>query len=542
MKQHILRKPPQTATIVVLVLILSVATHGAAVQTALAKTSPGEKRPLNIAIFSKAITALRPARLRALDGVLPTATIAQVQTELAHGRLTSEELTLYYLWRIQKYDLDKLNAVTELNPDALDLARGFDAERRAGKVRGPLHGTVALLKDNIGTGDALHTTAGAAAMRNARADRDAFLVSRLREAGVIILGKTSMTEWANWTTTGPMPGGFSALGGQVHSPYGGKLDVAGSSSGSAVAIAANFATFAVGSETWGSLVAPAIANGALTIKPSMGLISRDRVIPILDSSDVAGPFAHNVADLALIMDVLVATDVNDPITAAAATAPKGFARDLNDSGLRGLRVGVIPALAAEEAPIQAQLIKSLKAAGAEVVELGAQPDTFTTYGEEFLAIGFYGFKTGVERYLAATNAPVRTITEVVAYNAQSPAERAKYGQDMLEKSANTPMTSAEFAQRAQAFNLRTRSDIDKLMAANRLDLIAGTQWAVIAGIPYPPAGYPAIVTPAGYLPNGTPASYTLTGRLFDDAKLIRAAHTLSLFAPSWQVPDLRKWR
>ena len=249
--------------------------------TAQAAENPKDKRPLNIAQFQSAIKTLNLAQVATLDKALIYATIPQLQDQFKQGSLTSEELVKYYLWRINRYDLNKLNSVTELNPDALEIARALDAERAAGKVRGPLHGTVVLLKDNIGTGDKLHNTAGAKVLQNAQSDRDAFLVKKLRDAGVVILGKAAMTEWAAWMGA-KQPNGYSSVGGQVYDPYNKKLDPWGSSTGPAVAVVSNFATFAIGTETWGSITTPALFNSAASLKPSMGLVSRDRIIPILD--------------------------------------------------------------------------------------------------------------------------------------------------------------------------------------------------------------------------------------------------------------------
>ena len=334
--------------------------------------TPTGKRPLNIAQFDAAIKSISPTRVAELDAALIYATIPQLQQLLREGKLTSEELVKYHLWRINRFDVDKLNSVTELNPDALEIARQLDAERAAGRVRGPLHGTTALLKDIIGTGDKLHNTAGAAAMRDARSDRDAFIVKRLRDAGVIILGKSALTEWGNFIAFKQL-NGYSTLGGQVVNPYRAASDPGGSSTGSAVATASNFTTFAIGEDSWGSLILPANANSTAALRPSIGLVSRDRLIPLVGAHDTAGPMTRNLTDLALVMDALAATDPNDPITTAASTVEKGFAQKLNGDGLRGKRVGVFATISADDDAIDAAMTTALTAAGAQVVRIPRLP-------------------------------------------------------------------------------------------------------------------------------------------------------------------------
>ncbi len=497
------------------------------------------KRPLNIAQFAPAIKSISAARVAQLDAALMMATIPKLQAMLAQGALTSEELVKYYLWRINRYDFNKLNSVTELNPDALDIARQLDAERKAGTVRGPLHGTVALLKDIIGTGDKLHNTAGAAVLRDARSDRDAFVVKRLRDAGVIILGKAALTEWSNFIAFKQI-NGYSTLGGQVVNPYDKKADPLGSSTGSAVATASNFTTFALGAETAGSLILPAVANSAASFKPSMGLVSRDRLIPQLDSQDVPGPIARNTTDLALVMDVIVATDKNDPITAAAANAPKGFAQKLDADALRGLRIGLLPPYAPEDAAMHAHMVAVLKQAGALVFELPKQPELFPDIFGELDPITAYAAKVGVEKYLAETNGPVKTMKQIVAFNAEDPKVRVKYGQEYLEMTADSTMSSTEYATRTLAMGDKARKDIDGLMAPNKLDLIGGTHLAVPYTVYYPGAGYPAVAVQAGYRANGDPVGFVLTGKLFDDVRLLRAAYALEQIVKVWHGPSFAK--
>lgn len=502
-----------------------------------ADTPPRGKRPLNIGQFAGAIATMSNARAAELDAQLIYGTIPAIQALFRQNKLSAQELATYYLRRIQKYDVNTLNSVIELNPDALVIARQLDAERAAGTVRGPLHGTAVLLKDNIATGDQMHTTGGARALQNARADRDAFVVKKLRDAGVVILGKAALTEFANWVDDS-MPSGYSAVGGQPRSPYGSQIDPWGSSTGPAVAVVSNFATFGLGTETWGSIVGPALMGSAVALKPSLGLVSRDHVIPLLDSQDSVGPFARNVTDLALVMDALIGTDLNDPVTAAALNRRAPFENGLNLDSLKGLRVGVVPVFDDADGPAQSHMIDVLKVSGAEVVFLSQQSDPFGLYGEDFIDLAHYGFKSGLAKYLAGTGGPVASVADIVAFNLEDPADRMKYGQGHLVASANSTMNASEYAQRSLAVGDRARAGLDKLMSDNRLDLLAATGIAVFTNYGYPPAGYPAIAIPAGYRPGGDPIGFGLVGNLFDDWKLVRAAYTLELISKMWRAPTL----
>ena len=500
---------------------------------------PKGARPLNIAQFNTAIASLNAARVAELDAALTMATIPQTQQLFQNGKLTSEELVKYYLWRIKRYDLNKLNSVTELNADALVIARALDAERAAGAVRGPLHGTVAVIKDNIGTGDKLHNTAGAIALMNARSDRDAFIIKKLRDAGVIILGKAGMTEWARWLSD-DMPEGWSAVNGLVKNPYGSNYLVWGSSTGPAVAASANLATFAIGTETWGSLTAPALVNSAFTLKPTLGIVSRDRIIPITDAQDTAGPLTRNTIDLALVMNALAGRDQNDYPTLIARGVPSAFDQGLRGDRLKGMRIGTLPPAPEDEA-LYGQTMAALKSAGATVVELPALPDISGDIFGPFLEIGNYGFKTGVNAYLQATNASIKSVAELVAFNAQDPANRVPYGQSYLETSASNTTTAAEYAATVQAIRAQAQMQINGLLDDNKLDMLAAMNDTLLTRINYPGAGYPALAMPAGFRADGQPMGIMFVGTAMDDAKLIRAAYALEQVMNPWRPPDLKKW-
>ncbi|PSN76042.1 hypothetical protein C8B47_29415, partial [filamentous cyanobacterium CCP4] len=314
------------------------------------------KRLRNFSPFESALASFSAARRSDLDALVLEATIPQLQQLMTSGDLTSEELVTYYLDRIQRYDVNQLNSVMELNPDALTIARNLDAERAEGNLWGPMHGIPVLVKDNITTGDQMHTTAGAYALKDWRGDRDAQLVKNLRNAGAVILGKANLSEWANYVDPA-MPSGFSALGGQTRHPYG-PFDPLGSSSGSAVSVAANFTAVSVGSETEGSIVRPAATNNIVGLKPTHGLVSGDYVIPLVDWMDVPGPMGRTVTDVATLLGALTHTDEGaeeSPDPDVAELQSKDFTRFLDLDRARQRRVGVAVTSEATFAQLEALL-------------------------------------------------------------------------------------------------------------------------------------------------------------------------------------------
>ncbi|HWQ13688.1 MAG TPA: amidase family protein, partial [Roseiflexaceae bacterium] len=378
----------------------------AALQHALRTFTPW--RVLDFAPLEAALAQLPDARLAELECALRGATIPDMQRLMAEGALTAAELTLYYLARIRRHDVGRLRSVVEVNPEAPAIAAALDEERRVGRVRGPLHGIPLLLKDNIATGDRLHTTAGAAALLEAHADRDATVAARLRAAGAVILGKTNMSEWANFMTR-RSSNGFSAVGGQTRNPHG-RFDVGGSSSGSGAAVAARLAAAAVGTETYGSIISPAGQCGLVGHKPTHGLVSRDRIIPITDATDTAGPIARSVVDAAILLRALAGEDANDPATLGVQARLDGpDAPGAGADGLRGARIAWLQhdARRAGDAEVRRATLDALRAAGATVVEAPFAPPKVA-----FEPIMLHGFKHGVNAYLEATGAPVHSLAEV----------------------------------------------------------------------------------------------------------------------------------
>lgn len=439
------------------------------------------------------------------------------------GVLTTQALVGYLVQRIQRLSAGELsngglNAVIELNPDVAADAARCDQARAQGAALGPLHGIPVLLKDNVGTGGRLHTTAGAVALRDAHADRDAFIVARLRAAGAVILGKTNLSEWANYMTS-DSNNGFSALGGQTHNPHG-PFDVGGSSSGSGAAVAAGFAPLAIGTETAGSIVSPAAQNGVVGFKPSLGLVSRDRIIPISDQMDTAGPMARSVADVALMLTVLAARDDSDPASAMLdGLHGTDFAAALRADALAGQRIGLPRAALALRDGDElwlARAVEVLRAAGATVVEVDFEPPPV-----DYRPVMDHGIRAGVDAYLRETQGPMHTLAEVTAFNALDPANRAPYGQDLLEGAVATTMSAEECLAAAQRNRAVAGGALRTLMETHRLNLLLSLN-NQLTGL-YAPAGFPAVCLPLARRATGEPVGLTLVADHGADAALMAAA-------------------
>ena len=460
------------------------------------------------------------------------ATIQELQAALDDGRLTSMRLTRHFLERIEAYDRrgPHLNAVLEVNPEALEIAEALDRERASTGSRGPLHGIPVLLKDNIATADRLHTSAGSLALGECVAPRDAFLVTRLREAGAVILGKTNMTEWANFMTTG-MPAGYSSRGGQVVNPYEAALSPGGSSSGSAVAVTADLCTVAVGTETSGSILSPANQNSVVGIKPTVGLVSRSGIVPIAASQDTAGPLARTVADAAALLGVLAGADPGDRATRASrARARPDYTASLDPRGLEGARVGVPRAvfferLSAAEMPVVAAALRALRDAGATLVDPADIPTAraVTDFRSDVM---LYEFKRGLNRYLTGLGAasPVKSLRDLIRFNEARPRETLRFGQVLLLAAQSTSGLGAPTyrVSRAEDLRLSRTEGLDPLMERERLDALVFPGWtgAAIGA----KAGYPSIIVPAGYTADGAPLGLTLLGRAWSEPSLIRLAY------------------
>jgi amidase len=460
------------------------------------------------------------------------ATIPELQAAMDQSRLTAAWLTRYFLERIEAFDRNgpRLNAVLEVNPEALEIAEALDRERLSTGRRSLLHGIPVLLKDNIATADRLHTSAGSLALKDCVAPRDAFLVTRLREAGAVILGKTNMTEWANFMTTG-MPAGYSSRGGQVINPYGTALGPGGSSSGSAVAVAAGFCTVAVGTETAGSILSPANQNAVVGIKPTVGLVSRSGIIPIAASQDTAGPFARTVTDAAILLGALTGVDQRDRATRASRTyAQHDYTACLNSGGLEGARLGVPRAvyfeqLKSNEAAVIDAALHALRGLGAIVVDPADIPTAreVDTFHSDVL---LYEFKRDLNRYLAelGDGAPISSLRDLIRFNEAHPREMLRFGQIRLlaAQATSGPRAVTYTVSRAEDIRLAQNEGIDPVMERERLDALVfpGRTGAAIGA----KAGYPSVIVPAGYTADGAPIGLTFLGRAWSEPTLIRLAY------------------
>jgi amidase len=487
------------------------------------------RRPLDFRPFAEALSGLTPEQRCRLDAFVLEATAPQLQADFAAGRYSASELVAYYVDRIRRLDAIQLRSVIELNPEALDIAARLDSERASGHVRGALHGVPILLKDNIGTGDRLHTTAGAAALSVAHSDRDAHLVAGLREAGAIILGKTNLSEWAYWMSY-VAPSGFSALGGQVVSPYGAGIDPFGSSTGSAVAVTMNLAAITVGTETAGSIVAPSARASVVGMRPSLGLVSRDRVVPISDECDTAGPIGRTVTDVAATLTAMApARDIRDRHSdRAEGVHGTNFMAALDPEALSGKRIGLIGIELTGPADDEwiiansgfTDVVRAMEAAEAKVVVI--RPAPFDFEGPGFVPEFNWGLREGVNAYLAATDAPVRTLADVIAFNDENPSRYAPWGQDRLRDCLWSPLGEREARQISRANRQQARDYLTGLLDADELDVLAGID--TLQSLIYPFAGFPAIAVPAGLYPGGAPYSVTFIGRPRTDADLIGIAY------------------
>jgi amidase len=486
-------------------------------------------------------------RGEAADFDLEEATIVELQRDMVTGKRTAHSITQQYLERIDSLDHrgPSLHHMLDINPDALSIAQTLDRERSERKVRGPLHGIPILLKDNIDTGDRMTTTAGSLALEGSIAPRDAFIARQLREAGAILLGKTNLSEWANFRST-HSSSGWSGRGGQGKNPYVLDRNPCGSSSGSGGAVSANYAAGAVGSETDGSIVCPSAINGIVGIKPTLGLLSRSGIIPIAHSQDTAGPMTRTVADAALLLTVMAGVDATDSATLASRGHTRiDYTRSLDVNGLRGARIGVARkkffgySEAADRVVNEA--IAVMKSRGAVIVDPADIP-LAGTYDDSEFEVLLYEFKADLNKYLAGLrpNVRARTMKDLIEFNERNrDREMPYFGQEiflMAEKKG--PLTEKKYRD-ALAKNLRSsrRLGIDRVMTKHRLDaivaptgtpawptdLVNGDHFSGASSTPAAVAGYPNINVPAGFA-YGLPVGISIMGRAWSEPTLIRIAY------------------
>ncbi len=489
------------------------------------------------------------------------ATVAELDKRMASGELTSHELVQRYLDRIALMDKagPAINAMIELNPDALKIADERDAERRAGRVRGPLHGIPVVIKDNLDTADRMHTTAGSLALADSIAQRDSTVAAKLRAAGAVILGKTNLSEWANFRST-HSSSGWSGRGGQTRNPYALDRTPCGSSAGTGAAVSASFATIGIGTETDGSIVCPSSVNGLVGIKPTVGLVSRAGIIPISHSQDTAGPMARTVTDAVLLLNAIAGSDPRDPATADADKHRHDYTQYLRANGLRGARIGVVRALAGFSPDVDALLnrdIAAMRAAGATVVDPVVVP-TLGKYDHAELTVLEYEFKHDLNAYLSAlpasSHAP-RSLAELIEFDKREKArEMPWFGQELfIQSQARGPLTDPVYVKaHAMAKRLAGKQGIDATLKKYRLDaLIAPTKgppWLIdwvdgdqgtggsasLAAV----SGYPDITVPAGFV-HGLPVGLSFFASAWSEPTLIRLAYGFEQATRARHAPQFK---
>ncbi|NYF26282.1 amidase family protein [Sporosarcina sp. JAI121] len=458
---------------------------------------------------------------------LDEATISAMQVKISKGELTSEELTFMYIDTISNRNKN-VNAVLELNPEAVQIARALDVERCEKGPRSLLHGIPVLLKDNMGTKDMMHTSCGSLALKDYYAVEDAFLVKKLRAAGAVILGKTNMTEWANFMSD-RMTNGWSSRGGQVNNPYG-LFDVGGSSSGAGAAIAANMAAVAIGTETTGSILNPSAQNSLVGIKPTVGAISRTGVIPLSYTQDTPGPMARTVHDAAITFGLMVGSDPDDLVTQESSRLNKiDWISILDERALEGVRLGVARSIFEREASTERlalfdAALTQLKAAGAVIID---DIDLGTMENDLGYNVLLYEFKAALNAYLGKTpmTNPIRTLADIIRFNNENAEETLKFGQVMLEKVERTSGTLTERAYiEALLRNRHLAADIalgKALEEHNVQALVFPQDHGCSFGAA---AGYPSVTVPAAFSDAGEPFGITFSGKAFTEPDLISFAY------------------
>ena len=521
------------------------------------RTFVGASIAAGVTLLGKSPVATPPAGGALHDGGADAATRAQQPDELLSksvgelgammksGALSSHELTQRYLARIAQMDKTgvALNAVIELNPDALAIAAQRDAERTGGNVRGPLHGIPVLIKDNIGSADKMRTSAGSLALATNTPPMDAFIVERLRAAGAVLLGKTNLSEWANYRST-HSTSGWSGRGGLTRNPYVLDRNTSGSSSGTGAAIAATFATIGIGTETDGSIISPSSVCGLVGIKPTVGLWGRSGIVPISASQDTAGPMTRSVADAAALLGPLTGVDPHDSATnASAGKRAASYEKFLDPAGLKGARIGVARDLAGFNDFVDAQFeeaIAAMRNAGATVIDPVKMP-TAGKYGDAEGIVLDYEFKAGLKSYFATLGsaAPITSLADLVAFNEREKArEMPWFGQEICIRAEKCgPLSDKKYIDaRAMCIRLARTEGIDAVMAKHNLDAIilpsnapawttdlvngdhvtgGDTSFAAVAG-------YPSITVPMGYA-SELPVGLSFVAGAWEEGKLIKLA-------------------
>ncbi len=502
---------------------------------------------LQYSVLGGAMTALVHTSSKTAESFeLEETTLAELQESMKSGKSTARSIAERYLARIAGIDKQgpRVNSVIELNPDVLTIADALDAERKTKGPRGPLHGVPILLKDNIDTSDRMATTAGSLALAGSIPTRDAFIAQKLRDAGAVILGKTNLSEWANFRST-HSTSGWSGRGGLTRNPYALDRNPCGSSSGSGVAVSANLCAAAIGTETDGSIVCPSSANGIVGIKPTLGLVSRSGIIPIAHSQDTAGPMARTVADAAVLLGALTGVDPRDGATkSSSGKFHPDYSRFLDPNGLRGARIGVARKFFGFSDKVDRLMndaIEAMKGSGAVIVD-PVNLETQKEYEDSELEVLLYEFKADLNKYLTelGPKSPMRSLKELIEFNEKNrDREMPYFGQELFVKAeAKGPLTSPAYLKALRKNHRLSRTEgIDAVMMKHRLnavvaptggapwvtDLINGDHYSGGSSTPAAVAGYPNINVPAGFI-HGLPVGISFFGRAYSEPTLIKIAY------------------
>jgi amidase len=493
------------------------------------------------------------------DFVLNEVTIDILQQKMQSKEFTSRYITEQYLRRIENIDKSgpKLNAVIEINPDALTIADAMDRERAAGKVRGPMHGIPVLIKDNINTGDKMRTSAGSLAIADNIAKEDAFIIGKLREAGAVLLGKTNLSEWANFRST-RSTSAWSSRGGQTKCPYILDRNPSGSSAGSGSAASANLCAIAIGTETDGSIVSPSSVNGLVGIKPTVGLWSRAGIIPISATQDTAGPMARTVKDAAILLGTLVGIDPDDSSTASSrGKSFTDYTQFLDENGLKGKRIGVEKDSLKVNPDMDAifqDAIKTLKDKGAIIVEVELYKQMKEAFGAQFTVL-LYEFKDGLNKYLSQANSKIKSLAQVIEFNKQNEGTAMPFfKQEILEQAeAKGTLIEKEYTDALKKTSGLTSEAINKVMKDNNLDAISALTNGFACCIdlingdydngfsfssPAAMAGFPHITVPMGYAHN-LPIGLSFISTAYKEADIIKLAYAYEQASKKRVAPKFR---
>lgn len=495
-------------------------------------------------------------RAGSADTDLNEITIDELIQKMQSGELSSKAITQGYLKRIEEIDKSgpAINSIIELNPEAIQLAAAMDQERKAGKIRGPLHGIPVLIKDNIDTADGMMTTAGSLALVGNKASRDAFIVKKLREAGAVILGKTNLSEFANFRST-HSTSAWSSRGGQTKCPYLLNRNPSGSSAGTGSAVAASLCAVGIGTETDGSIVSPSSINGLVGIKPTVGLWSRSGIIPISASQDTAGPMARTVKDAVILLGALAGVDEQDPVTRKSkGKAQKDYTAYLDVNGLKGKRLGVEKSFLKGNPDVVGLLQKTLsllKEKGATIIEIDLLKAINPLSASEFEVLQ-YEFKEGLNHYLATSNAPVKSLKDVIRFNNENESKTMPYfKQETLISSDKKNGLGSKQYKDALAKSTSARKIIDTLLQQHKLDAICGTTNGLACCIdlingdydtgfsfssPAAMAGYPHITVPMGLI-HKLPIGFSFFGTAYTEPQLIKLAYAFEQATKARKSPE-----